>query len=75
MGLLNLLRQEPVRVYIYSLMTAVIGLLLYLGVLTGAAVPYIVAVVVAALALPSPVESLRNRVTPAYEPRHREDNS
>lgn len=64
MGLLTLLRQEPVRVYIYSLMTAVIGLLLYLGVLTGGAVPYIVAVVVAALAVPSPVESLRNRVTP-----------
>lgn len=57
-------RSEPVRIYVYGLVSAVVALLVFMGVLTGAAVPFVIAVVVAALALPSPVEAARARVTP-----------
>ena len=57
-------RQEPVRMYIYSLLAVIIGALVYFGVVTSAAVPILMGVVLTALALPSPVEMVRNRVSP-----------
>jgi hypothetical protein len=63
-NVVDLLRREPVRVYVYGVLAAVAALLLFYGVITAAALPVIMAVVVAALAVPSPVEAVRNRVTP-----------
>jgi predicted membrane metal-binding protein len=64
---LDTLRQEPVRVYIYGLALAIIAALVFFGVVTGAAAPVIIAVVLAALAVPSPVEVARSKVTPVVE--------
>lgn len=69
MSFADTLRQEPVRVYIYGLVVAVIAALMFFGVLTGTAVPVIMGVVIAALALPSPVEAARNRVSPVEPPK------
>ena len=63
----DVLRREPVRAYIYSISVAVIALLVFYGVVTAAAVPIITGVIIAALAFPSPVEMLRNRVSPVTE--------
>lgn len=71
---LDLVRREPVRVYMYTLLTAIIGLLLYFGVVTAAAAPIIMAVVTAALAMPSPVETVRNMVSPVSTKPTEEEN-
>lgn len=65
--IVELLKREPVRVYLYTLVTVVTAALVVFGVIAASAVPVIAAVMAALLALPSPVESLRSRVTPAVE--------
>lgn len=67
MSVLDTLRQEPVRVYIYGLAVAIVAALVFFGVLTGAAAPVVLAIVIAAVALPSPVEAARNMVTPVKD--------
>lgn len=64
MSVVDLVRQEPVRVYIYGVVAAIVAALAFFGVVSGLAIPVIMAIVVAALALPSPVEVARNMVTP-----------
>lgn len=66
--IVELLKREPVRVYLYTLVTVIAGALLAFGVIAASAVPVIAGVMAALLALPSPVESLRSRVSPAVEP-------
>lgn len=58
------IRSEPVRVYLYGLAVAVVAALVWFGVVSGGAVPVLMAVILAALALPSPIESARSMVTP-----------
>jgi urea transporter len=59
----DMLAREPVRVYLYTIISAVIGLLVVFGILDESMVLPIMAVVSAVLAVPL-VESLRSRVTP-----------
>ncbi len=61
---LKVLASEPVRVYIYGLSAAVVAALIFYGLLSANSFPIIMALVLAALAMPSPVEAARNRVTP-----------
>lgn len=62
--LVDIMRTEPTRVWMYGFISAVVAALAFFGVISGGSVPVIMAVVVAALALPSPVEALRAKVTP-----------
>ena len=57
------LAREPVRLYLYSLATAVVGLLVILGVVEESMVLPILALVSALLAVPL-TETLRSRVSP-----------
>ncbi len=57
---------EPVRVYVYTLLSAVLGALVVYGVVDANAVPVIMAVVTAALAVPA-VELVRSKVSPVRE--------
>lgn len=59
----DLVRSEPVRVYLYSVFVAIVAALVGFGVLSGAAVPLILGIVVAVLAVPA-VEKARAAVTP-----------
>jgi len=67
MSMKDTLKREPVRKYLYSVAAAVVALLVFYGVLTAAAVPLILGLAVALLALPSPVEALRNKVSPVLD--------
>lgn len=59
----DMLAREPVRLYLYSLATAVVGLLVILGVVEESMVLPIMALVSALLAVPL-TETLRSRVSP-----------
>ena len=61
--LADTLAREPVRLYLYSLATAVVGLLVILGVVEESMVLPILALVSALLAVPL-TETLRSRVSP-----------
>jgi hypothetical protein len=60
---MDMLTREPVRAYLYSVSTAVVALLVALGILTSAVAPVIMAVVAAVLAVGG-VEAARAKVTP-----------
>jgi hypothetical protein len=59
----RLIRSEPVRVYLGTLLTAVVAALAFYGVIEAEAVPVVLAVVTALLAVPT-VEAARSKVTP-----------
>ncbi len=65
--MLSTLRSEPVRIYLYGVLAAVVAVLVLYGVLDAGSTPIWLALGLAALALPSPVEGLRSTVTPASE--------
>lgn len=59
----KLLAEEPVRMYLYGVVAAVVALLVGVGVITAAVAPLILAVAAAALAVPA-VETARAKVKP-----------
>lgn len=60
----QLVRSEPVRVYVYGLAAALVALLVVYGVLDGAQAAVWLAVVTAVVSVPL-VEGARARVTPS----------
>ncbi len=60
---LSLLSREPVRVYLYGVVGAIVALLVGVGVVSSGVAPLILAVVTAVLAVPA-VEAARAKVTP-----------
>lgn len=66
MSLKNLSVTEPVRLYVYSVVAAVVALLVAFGVLDSNVVPVILAVVTAVLAVPA-VEKARASVSPVLK--------
>lgn len=58
-----LLESQPVRMYLYTLLGAVVAALAVLGVVSGAVVPVVMAVVTAALSVPT-VEKVHGAVSP-----------
>jgi len=63
MSWVSWLQNEPVRLYLYGIVGAVLAVLVFYGVVATAAVPLFLALGAALLAVPT-VESLRARVTP-----------
>lgn len=65
---LSLLTREPVRMYLYTVVGAIVALLVGVGVVTAAVAPLILGVAAAALAVPV-VEAARAKVTPVAKLR------
>lgn len=63
MKALTLLQREPVRVYLYGVLTTIVAALAATGVITGVLVPVYLAVGGAILAVPA-VEAARDKVVP-----------
>lgn len=56
-------REEPVRLYVYTVVAAILAVLITYGIVDETAVPVILAAVSALLAVPA-VETARSKVTP-----------
>lgn len=67
MNPVDLIRREPVRVYVYGLVAALLAALGVLGYVKTDLVPVILALVAAALAVPA-VEVARSKVEPTNKP-------
>lgn len=63
MSFVDYVRSEPVRVWMYGVLVAILALLVGTGVVTGALAPLIMGVITAVLAIPA-VEIARSKVTP-----------
>lgn len=62
-SLASLIEREPVRVYLYSALTAIVAVLVAYGVIDAERAPVILAVVSAIFAVPA-VEAARSKVSP-----------
>lgn len=62
-GFTRLVAEEPVRVYIYTVVAAIIAILVIYGVVDSTVAPVVLAVVSAVLAVPA-VEVARSKVSP-----------
>lgn len=67
MNIVNYVRREPVRIYIYGVVVAVLAALVVLGFVKADLVPVLLAVATAILAVPA-VEAARSKVEPTDKP-------
>ena len=67
MNLVDYVRREPVRAYIYGVVAALLAALVVLGYVKADLVPVLLALATAVLAVPA-VEVARSKVSPTDEP-------